>query len=363
MQRVLIMAGGTGGHVFPALVMANYWRNLGITVEWLGTEHGLEARLVPQAGFALHVISVFGLRGKGFSRILRAPKFILLAIVQVLRLLRAYKPDLVIGFGGFTTGPGGVACFLLGIPLVIHEQNAIFGFTNRLLSKIAQMVLVGFPHSNIGAKKVVFIGNPMRPELSKLLPPVVRLQRNPAQLNLLILGGSLGAQALNLIMPPSVKYYHALHNCKLNIYHQTGRQHLATTQAGYQELGVDAKLTDFISDMAEAYDWADLVFCRAGALTLTELCTVGRGSILVPFPHAVDDHQTHNAKFMVAQGAAILLAQHDLTAERLANLLYELTSKREKILTMAEAAYALRLVDVAEQFHKHSMRCVKQARQ
>lgn len=344
LKRVLIMAGGTGGHVFPGLVMARYLREQGIEVHWLGTEQGLESRLVPEAGFPLHIISIGGLRGKGLKTLLMAPWRLAVALTQSLRIMRQVKPDRVIGMGGFVSGPGGVAAWLARRPLIIHEQNAKAGLTNKLLSLISIKILEGFPKAFNKSAKVIMTGNPVRQELMMLLPPQSRLDSERSSLRLLVLGGSLGAQALNQTVPQALA--RLPENQRPEVMHQTGSKHFAITQSLYERAGINANVTAFIAEMDKAYNWADVVLCRAGASTIAELCTVGLGAILVPFPHAVDDHQTANAQFMVQAGAAILVPQTQLTDSYLAELLKQFGRTPEKRLIMAQAAYSLRKNDV-----------------
>lgn len=351
LQRVLIMAGGTGGHVFPGLAVANYLRDQGVEVHWLGTAHGLEAKVVPAANFPLHFISIAGVRGKNIYKQLLAPMRLLIALLQALKILRRFKPTVVIGMGGFASGPGGIAAWLLRYPLVIHEQNARAGLTNRWLKKIAKKVFTGFPGVFPPQEKVVVIGNPVRDEIAALLPPQQRLTARQGGLNLLILGGSLGAQAINQLLPPTIARLIEEVNLPIHIYHQTGMHHDNEVRQAYQQLGVVATVVPFISDMQAVYARADLVICRAGALTLAELCAVGLGAILIPFPYAADDHQTANGQFLVKQGAALLFQQHELTQELLVKHLTVLANAPEKRLAMAVAAYQLRQENVAEKIY------------
>lgn len=340
------MAGGTGGHVFPGLAVAQYLRDQGVEVHWLGTAQGLEARLVPEADIPLHVITITGVRGKGWQTKLLAPFKILHAVWQSLKLIRAVHPDVVLGMGGFASGPGGAAAWLLRCPLVIHEQNARAGMTNRLLSVVADKVLEGFPHTFSAQTKVVYVGNPVRQAIEVLPLPDKRLLPARGRCRLLILGGSLGAQALNELVP------HALARLQPDerpeIRHQTGDKHHEETKKLYKSMGMEADLVPFIKEMAEAYTWADVVICRAGALTIAELCAAGLGAVLVPYPFAVDDHQTANAEFMVRGQAAICWQQKDLTAEALADIVRQLIKSPERRLSMAQAAYQLRRERVAE---------------
>jgi len=347
LKRVLIMAGGTGGHVFPGLAIAKYLRDRDVEVHWLGTSRGLEAQLVPEADIPLHLITIGGLRGKGIKTLLAAPIKIMTAIKEARRVIHEVKPDVVLGLGGFVSGPGGIASWLSHCPLVIHEQNAKAGFTNKILARFAKRVLEGFPNAFAPQAKVIPIGNPIRHEIEALPAPDLRLNRaDKEKLRLLVLGGSLGAKALNEMVPQALAHL-ALAD-RPNVRHQTGEQHMEGAKKAYQSKEIDVNLTAFIKDMAGAYEWADIVICRAGALTVSELCAAGLGAVLVPFPHAVDDHQTANAQFMVDCHAAYCIQQRELTAEQLADIVRQFAQSPEKRLSMAKAAYSLRKVQVAE---------------
>jgi UDP-N-acetylglucosamine--N-acetylmuramyl-(pentapeptide) pyrophosphoryl-undecaprenol N-acetylglucosamine transferase len=339
-QRVaLIMAGGTGGHVFPALAVARVLRERGFTPVWLGTERGMETRLVPQHQIEMELIAVSGLRGKGIGTLLMAPFRIVRAVWQALRVVRKRRPVVVFGAGGFASGPGGFAAWLTRTPLVIHEQNAIAGMTNRLLSHLATRVFEAFPHSfKTGqAQQVVCVGNPVRREISSVSAPALRFPARSDAPRLLIIGGSQGAQRLNAIVPAALAALRLEE--RPQVIHQAGERNLAAAQAAYREHNIGAEVRAFIDDMAAAYAWADLVICRSGALTVSELAAVGVASLLVPFPAAVDDHQTHNAQFLVNAGAALLIQEHDLTAQRLADALYNLfVQGRGRLQQMAERA-------------------------
>ncbi len=345
LNKVLIMAGGTGGHVFPALAIANALQSRGVTVSWLGTRRGLEADVVPKAGFPIDWISVQGLRGKGLFGWLMAPVKLLRALTQTWQVFSRRQPDAVIGLGGFVTGPGGVVAWLRQRPLVIHEQNAIPGLTNRLLAKLADRVLEAFPGSFGGKVGAVCVGNPVREEILRLAPPEERFRLREGTFHLLVVGGSLGAKALNDVMPETIKRVESFLN--INIWHQTGRNRAKEVKSAYRNVSIEHKVTEFIDDMAEAYAWADLVICRAGALTVSELAAVGVGAVLIPYPYAVDDHQTRNAMVLVDSDAAVLLPQTRLNAEILATELHGLLS-RERLLAMARAAYQQRKVDSVE---------------
>lgn len=349
LKRVMIMAGGTGGHVFPGLALARYLREQGVEVHWLGTSQGIEARLVPEAGIPLHLIQVAGLRGKGVKTLLGAPLQVSRAIKQAMRVMREVRPDVVLGMGGFASGPGGVASWLLGVPLVVHEQNAKAGLTNRLLSLVAKRVLEGFPGAFQPRAKVVYVGNPVRVEIENLSVPASRLVPAHSPMRLLVIGGSLGAQALNSMVPEALKRLDPA--SRPDVWHQTGDKHFDIAKKSYEIVGLEPKINPFIKDMAAAYAWADVVLCRAGALTVAELCSAGLGAVFVPFPHAVDDHQTANANFMVKSGAAICIQQSELTPERLADIVRELVSVPASRLAMAEAARRLRQANVVEKIY------------
>lgn len=351
LKKVLIMAGGTGGHVFPGLAVAHYLKTQGVEVHWLGTKQGLEASLVPEADIPLHMIRINGLRGKGAKIFLAAPFKILAAIWQSLKIIKKINPDMVVGMGGFASGPGGAAAFLSGKPLVIHEQNARAGMTNKLLAHAAKRVLQGFPGSFAPQSKLLHIGNPVREEIENLPPPQMRGHQSNQRL--LVLGGSLGAQALNNIVPYAIAQLKPQERPEL--WHQTGEKHFEAVKKIYEELGLNSdkiKIVPFIKDMAHAYGWANMVLCRAGALTVAELCTAGLGAIFVPFPHAVDDHQTANADFMVRRHAAVCIQQKELTDSRLAEVIQAFSASPEKRFAMAQAAYQLRKVNVAKQFYE-----------
>jgi UDP-N-acetylglucosamine--N-acetylmuramyl-(pentapeptide) pyrophosphoryl-undecaprenol N-acetylglucosamine transferase len=356
-RPVIIMAGGTGGHVFPALALARLLRSRSYEVVWLGTRRGLEARIVPQNGFPIEWLSVGGLRGKGIATLLAAPFRLVHALVQALGIMRKHRPLVVVGLGGFVTGPGGVAAWLTRAPLVIHEQNAIAGFTNRRLAPLAREVLEAFPNSFDAGTKARAIGNPVRQEIFAVPPPATRFAQRSGAIRILVIGGSLGAMKLNAVVPFALARLAGTLN--LEVIHQAGERWIESARKSYADAGVSADVKPFIEDMAEAYAWADLVICRAGALTVSELAAVGVGSILVPFPHAVDDHQTHNARYLVQEGAAVLIADRDVTAERLAEELQGLCAGRGKLLAMAERARLLAKPRAAEELAES---CEKYAR-
>ena len=349
---VLIMAGGTGGHVFPALALARLLRANARPVIWLGTRRGLEARVVPAEGFPVEWLSAAGLRGKGFVSLLKAPYMLVRSLWEALRIVRRHRPVVVVGFGGFVTGPGGLAAWLCRRPLLIHEQNAVAGSTNRALAPLAREVLTAFPTAFPGYPRARMIGNPVRAEIASLPAPVVRFSDRQGAIRLLVVGGSLGALKLNQVVPQALAQMRAEGAApEFTVRHQTGEKHLDATRAAYAVARSDGEITAFIGDMAQALGWADLVICRAGALTIAELAAAGVGAVLVPYPHAVDDHQTVNAQFLVRAGAARCVADSSLTPGLLAGLLRELCAGRASLLQMAEAARAVAMPDAAEQLY------------
>lgn len=343
---VLVMAGGTGGHVYPALAVADELSRREVPVVWLGTHKGLEARVVPAAGYPVEWIEVSGLRGKGVVKLLLAPLMLAHALYQAWRVMHRVRPRAVLGMGGFVTGPGGVMAWLNRRPLIIHEQNSVAGLTNRLLAPLAARVLVAFPGS-FGAKRPVRqVGNPVRGTIAALPEPQARFAaRSEAAIHLLVLGGSLGAAALNRTVPAAIAGLAP--ETRPVIRHQAGSRDIEGARQAYAEAGIEAEVEPFIEDMAQAYAWADLVICRAGALTVAELAAAGVGAILVPYPHAVDDHQTGNARYLSEAGAGVLIQQAELSVERLQTLLAELLDDRPRLLDMARAARELALPDAA----------------
>lgn len=332
----LIMAGGTGGHVFPALALARALRERSWQVVWLGTRRGIESRLVPAEHIPIEWLSIGGLRGKGVATLLLAPFRLARALFEALRIVHRLRPSVVVGLGGFASGPGGVAAWLLRRPLLIHEQNAIAGFTNRSLARIATQVLAAFPGAFGAGVNAQVIGNPVRSEIAALPAPPLRFATHRGPIRVLVIGGSQGAVRLNSVVPQALAL--VARGAQLEVRHQSGERWLTQAQRCYQEAGVNAQISAFIDDMAAAYAWADLVICRAGALTVSELAAAGIGAVFVPFAAAVDDHQTHNAAYLVQQDAALLIAESELTAERLAQLLAPLCQGRGRLIAMAERA-------------------------
>ncbi|MBU6378095.1 MAG: undecaprenyldiphospho-muramoylpentapeptide beta-N-acetylglucosaminyltransferase [Gammaproteobacteria bacterium] len=339
---VMIMAGGTGGHVFPALSLAGELQGRGCEVVWLGTRAGIEARLVPAAGIPVEWIDIGGLRGKGMTTLLAAPWRLARALRQALAAVRRHQPRVVVGLGGYVTGPGGMAAWLSRRPLVIHEQNAVAGFTNRVLARFARCVLEAFAGSFGVGVRAVTVGNPVRRDFFDLPPPAERMAKRDAALRVLVVGGSQGAERLNKVVPAAIaRALAAAATTGFAIRHQSGVRTLAATQRAYAELGIEAEVSAFIDDIAAAYGAADLVICRAGALTVCELAAAGVASILVPFAAAVDDHQTRNARHLVERGAAVLIAERDLDVERLGAEIARLAADRATLLSMAEHARTL----------------------
>lgn len=353
-MKILIMAGGTGGHVFPALSIARELMESGATVEWLGTRAGLEAKLVPEQDIPIHYIAISGLRGKGMLKKILAPFAIARAVIQACWRVFKIRPQCVLGMGGFVTGPGGIASWLLRKPLVIHEQNAIAGFTNLMLMPFANIVLEAFPGSYrrkealdnswlsrmalSKPEKVQMVGNPVRQSICDIPPQTAD---DPQQaLKILVLGGSLGAVAINELMPKVLAAFPAQE--RPQVWHQCGERHIEQSLAAYASAGLepggDCRVVSFINDMAAAYAWADLVICRAGALTVSEVACAGRASILVPYPHAVDDHQTENARYLEQEGAAIVVQQHELSENRLKSILDKLLNSRGSLANMGANA-------------------------
>jgi UDP-N-acetylglucosamine--N-acetylmuramyl-(pentapeptide) pyrophosphoryl-undecaprenol N-acetylglucosamine transferase len=357
MAKVLIMAGGTGGHVFPALALARLLRERSHEVVWLGTRRGLEARVVPAERIPIEWLSIGGLRGKGVITLLAAPFRLAYALLQALRVMGKHRPRVVVGLGGFVTGPGGVAAWLTRRPVVIHEQNAVAGFTNRCLARVSREVLEAFPGSFGGGVEARAIGNPVRQDILSVAPPVERFAARSGAIRILVVGGSQGASRLNAVVPFALARLAG--SLSLEVRHQAGERGLDSAQRSYAEAGVRGDVRPFIEDMAQAYAWADLVICRSGALTVSELAAVGVAAVLVPFPAAVDDHQTHNARYLVSEGAAVLIPERELTPESLAAELQKLCAGRGKLLAMAERARLLARPQAALELAES---CLKQMR-
>ncbi|MFT4173564.1 MAG: undecaprenyldiphospho-muramoylpentapeptide beta-N-acetylglucosaminyltransferase [Rhodocyclaceae bacterium] len=334
MPKILVMAGGTGGHIYPGVAVADALRARGWSVAWMGNADGMEGRIVPTKGYELAWIRFGALRGKGLLRALMLPVNLLRGFAQALAAIRRVKPDVVLGMGGYVTFPGGMMAVLAGRPVVIHEQNSVAGLANRVLAAVADRVVSGFPDV---LKKAQWVGNPVRADIAGIAAPAARFVGREGPLRVLVVGGSLGAQALNKAVPQALALMAP--DARPQVVHQSGAKQIDALRAAYAEAGVEGELLPFIDDMAARYADADLVICRAGALTVAELAAVGVASVLVPFPHAVDDHQTGNARFLSERGAAILVPQPELNAQALADVLGQLD--RSRLLAMAEAARAL----------------------
>lgn len=344
-RPVMILAGGTGGHIFPALAVAKVLRERGVPVTWMGADGAMETRLVPQHGIALDTLAITGLRGKSKLALLSAPWRLLRAVRAAGLIIGDRQPRAVIAFGGFASGPGGLAARLHGLPLLVHEQNRAPGLTNRILSRFSRRLLTGFPGSF--AQREEAVGNPVRTEIAAIAPPQQRFATRAAgTLRLLVIGGSQGARALNRGVPQALAALAG--EQQVEVRHQSGEKLHDEALQAYATAGVQAQITPFIADMAEAFAWADLVVCRSGASTLAELCAVGVGSVLVPFAAAVDDHQTRNADYLVERGAAVLIKQDDALALNLQGVLRDLFNHPDRRMQMAQAARALAKVDAAE---------------
>lgn len=340
-RTLMVMAGGTGGHIYPGLAVADALHAQGWNIVWLGAPNSMEAELVPKHGYPVAWVKFSGVRGKGLIRLLMLPFTLLRALGQSAAAILRHRPDVVLGMGGYITMPGGLMAAFLRRPLVVHEQNSIAGMSNKILAKLATKVLSGFPDVLKGTE---WAGNPVRTDIAALAAPQVRYASRSGKLNVLVVGGSLGAKALNDALPQALALLEV--DARPNVVHQTGKKNFEAVQQLYAQAGVHAEVRAFIDDMPQQYAQADVVICRAGALTVAELAAAGVASVLVPFPFAVDDHQTHNARFLSERGAAILLPQKEMSADKLAQLLRELD--REKLLAMAQAARSLAKPDATQ---------------
>ena len=352
MKTLMVMAGGTGGHVFPALAVADYLRSEGVRIVWLGTKSGIEARLVPAAGFEIRWMTVSGLRGKGLTRLLAMPLMLSRALYQGIRILWKEKPDALLGMGGFVAGPGAISAALLGKPVLIHEANACAGLTNRLLAPLARKVMTGFPDTKGLSKTAEWIGNPVR----SFTPSKISTadDRNPRSLNVLIFGGSQGALALNRKLPPILSELQQ--SASLEVWHQTGKGRLDDVKTEYENLGLVANVVEFIDNMDSAYKWADLVICRSGAMTVAELCITGSVAILVPYPYAAGDHQAENARFMTRVNAGFLVPENDLSVASVGKIIIDLINNPQQVEDMSRAAQQL---SRPEATHDVAHRCLE----
>ena len=336
-RTIMIMAGGTGGHIFPALAVADHLRDNGWNVVWLGVRGGMEERIIPARGYTMAWVRFAGVRGRGPVAFALLPFNLLVAFWQSARAIFAHRPDMVLGMGGYVSFPGAMMASFLKRPLVIHEQNSIAGLANRVLAKLADRVLTTFPNAFGEATAVIWTGNPVRQEIVAMSPPENRYASRAGQMRLLVVGGSQGAQALNTVVPEALALVSA--GARPRVLHQAGAGHADPVRARYQELGVAAEVVPFIDDMAARYAETDLIICRAGATTVAEIAAAGIASVLVPYPHSVDDHQTINARFLADHGAALLIPQRELTAQRLAEVVAGLN--RDRLVGMAQAARAV----------------------
>ena len=340
-RTVLIMAGGSGGHIFPALATAQELQRRGYHIHWLGTFRSMEAELIPRHGFAISFISITGIRGKKLSFFLKAPWRLIISLIRSLQVMHYRKPICVLGMGGYVTGPGGLAARLIGIPLVIHEQNAIVGFTNKVLSKLANRVLMAFPNvfgKQPLSKKFILTGNPIRTNILEIRTNILKSTMpdniDGRSIRLLVLGGSHGSVIINALVPKALVHFRE----KITVWHQTGKNNEILTRAIYNDCQVKGRVEHFIDDIANAYHWADLVVSRAGALTISELAITGCPAVLIPYPYAVDDHQLINSRYLVDHGAALLVQQKDFNESNLINILQNLVDNPEQLTKMAHAA-------------------------
>jgi UDP-N-acetylglucosamine--N-acetylmuramyl-(pentapeptide) pyrophosphoryl-undecaprenol N-acetylglucosamine transferase len=351
-RTLMIMAGGTGGHIFPALSVAEYARAKGWNIVWLGSKAGMEARLVPPKGYTMAWIRFSGVRGRGLMPMALLPLNLLIAFFQSARAIFLHRPDVVLGMGGYVAFPGGMMASLFNRPLVLHEQNSIAGLTNRVLSHVADKVLVAFPGAFGERSKAEWTGNPVRNDIAGIAPPEERFVGRAGPLRLLVLGGSQGASALNEIVPQAIALLPEA--SRPRVTHQAGAAHLAAVRANYDRAAVHAEILAFVDDMAARYGEADVLICRAGASTIAELAAAGVPAVLIPFPHAVDDHQTRNARFLSERGGALLVPQSELTPQKLADLLAAFD--RDKLLGMARAARAAGKPDATQTVAEACMR-------
>ncbi len=344
LNRLMVMAGGTGGHVFPALAVAEALQNRNTQVTWLGTRKGLEATVVPANDIDIEWITIEGLRGKGFISWLIAPVKLIRAMWQSVVAIRKVKPDCVLGMGGFVAGPGGLVARLMGKPLVVHEQNAVAGLTNKYLAKIASKVLTGFPDVKGFGKNATWVGNPVRPSITAS----DGTSAADEGINILVIGGSQGALSFNQHLPSLF----AKIKSSINVWHQTGRAKSQEVTDTYRKIGLPAKVTEFIDDMAEAYKWADLLVCRAGAMTIAECCAAAKPTLLIPYPHSAGDHQFINAQALSSIGAGVILSNHELSSSHAVAVLEELLSDKAKLIEMGEKAATLHKPDALDQVVK-----------
>lgn len=343
---VMIAGGGTGGHVFPGLEVARVLRERGVGVVWLGSAGGMEADYVAQAGLAFEKVGVSGLRRRGLLAWILAPWRLSFVLFETLRILWKRKPGVVLGFGGFAAGPGGLIAALLGIPLLIHEQNAVAGLTNKLLAPLSRTVLLGFSGALV-RRNAKWVGNPVRAEIAALPPPETRLAGRTGVLNLLVVGGSRGAAVFNETVPSALAELDAVRRPRVR--HQTGRGKLEVSRAAADRAGVEIEFLEFIDDVARMYAWADLVLCRAGALSVAEIAASGSAAVFVPYPYSADDHQAANADFLVSRGAAVAVPQSEFTPRALTEIIERFTASRRELLQLAVKARKLAQVRAGDE--------------
>ena len=353
MSRLMVMAGGTGGHVMPALAVAQKLRDRGIEISWMGNADGLEAKLVPAAGFPLEFINIRGLRKSGWRRKFTMPFTLVHACIQALEIIRRRQPDVLLGMGGFVSGPGGLMAGLLGKPLLLHEQNAVAGMTNRWLSHLARRILSGFPEAK-GIREVTWVGNPVRDEIAAISLPEKRLHQRAGPFRILVVGGSQGARVFNQELPRLLADDRFP---QLEVWHQSGEADLELVSSAYKQQGISARVDAFIDEMAESYRWSDIVICRAGAMTVSEICAAGAVALFVPYPYAVNDHQTYNARYLTHAGASMIYEQSQFIEGVWISQLIELSESREMLIEMATKARQLarpnatnELADICEGF-------------
>ena len=361
---IVVMAGGTGGHIFPAMAVAKILETNNCPVTWIGAPNSMESRLVPQHGVAIRYVEIQALRGKGLTTKLLFPLRLLKAIYQAKKIVNEIQPAAVLGMGGFVTGPGGIAAWIARKPLLVHEQNAVAGMTNTYLAKVAKHVYEAFPNSFKTVDKAIEVGNPIRADIKQLHSQVKSKFSQERALRLLIIGGSLGALVLNETVPQAVANLYNSYNIQKDnivIRHQAGKTTYQHAVNAYVAAGVDAEVSEFIDDMAAAYSWADIIICRAGALTVSEVSAAGLPAIFVPFPHAVDDHQRKNAEVLVSNNAAKMILQKELTAEKLALDIFDLIKNDEQLSEMSKNAKALAKLDAANIIAEQCLYYARQA--
>ena len=343
MSRLMVMAGGTGGHVMPALAVAEKLRDHGVEISWMGNAEGLEAKLVPAAGFPLEYIKIKGLRKSGWRRKFAMPFMLVHACIQALGIIRRRQPDVLLGMGGFVSGPGGLMAGLLGKPLLLHEQNAVAGMTNRWLAHFARRIFSGFPEAK-GINKVTWVGNPIREEITAISDPELRMKNREGPLRILVIGGSQGARVFNQELPRLLSDERFP---RIEVWHQSGEAELESVRSAYQQREISARVDAFIVGMAEAYRWSDAVICRAGAMTVSEVCAAGAVALFIPYPYAVNDHQTYNAQYLSGAGASMVCEQSQFVQGKWIPQLIELGASRDRLIEMAIKARQLARPDAA----------------